>query len=208
MANKHQSILIVKQKEGGYNRPYGLPFCGIGSGETYIGIDRNCFNKWPGWKLIDGYKKKFTLANEQVIADNTLDGHVNQWYQDFLAKLVNLTAIRNQTLSDFVADFLVHKQYDAIKVINQVARVLQPGINTAATKVTPEVIDLMNKQVAIFYGKLYQARKDYYRNPLKFGSFSYFKPATVQSFLTRVASFPQSIQASYMDYWNTDWLFN
>lgn len=206
MANVSVSILKVKQREGGYARPYGLPFCGVGSGETYVGIDRNCHNKWQGWKVIDGYKKKFRLANEQVIADNTLDTQVNMWYAEFISKLININAIQNQTLADFVTDFLVHKQYDAVKVINHVARQLQPGIVTANTKVTQAVVDLMNRQQANFYNRFYQARKDYYQNPTKFGSMVYFKPSTTQAFLTRVASFPATLQASYLDYWG--WMFN
>lgn len=207
MADRDTSILLVKQKEGGYNRPYGLPFCGVGSGETYVGIDRNCFYNWPGWRVIDGYKRRFRIANEQVIADDTLDYHVNQWYINFLGKLVNLELIENQTLADFVADFLVHKQYDAIKVINYVARQLQPGIATAYIKITQAVIDLMNRQPANFYNRLYQERINYYLDPFSFGSLVYFSRSTVQAFLNRVATFPAILPASYLDYWDTGWMF-
>lgn len=206
MASLDTSISQIKQKEGGYNRPYGLPLCGVGSGETYVGIDRNCFYQWQGWKVIDAYKKKFVIGNEQVIADSTLDYYVNQWYTDFLTRLIDLSQVQNQTLADFIADFLVHKQYDAIRVINAVARHLQVGITTSYTKVTQPVIDLMNAQPNNFYALFYQWRILYYQHPFQFGSIAYFRASTVQAFLNRVAQFPATLPD--VSTGTDDWWYN
>lgn len=177
----------VLQNEGGYNRPFRE------SGETYKGIDRSYFPNWPGWKIIDGYKAANGVPPEEyVYNDAQLENYVMQWYIQYLSKVIDMPSIINQTLADFVADFIVHKLYDAIAVINAVAATMPEKFNTSKYVVQPGIIYLMNKYTADFYTKLKYARIEYYRNPATFGSKLQFSTVLQNSFINRVNNFPDT----------------
>lgn len=191
MSNYLTTFQKFKQNEGGYNSPFG------GSGETYKGIDRLFHATWPGWRTIDAYKSKYgTPKREAVIDDPVLDMAVADFYREYLNRMVDPEKIVNQTLADFVCDFLVHKQYDAIKVINSVAATtihaaaMNVVLQTNATSITDSVLFVMNAVPYIYYVYLLDARRKYYANPALFGSKLKFSPALIAAFLNRVNKFP------------------
>lgn len=192
MSNYITTYNTVIKNEGGYAFPFG------DSGETYKGIDRKWHPNWPGWKIIDAYKATHQLKQYDVIPNVDLENWVAAFYKDYLSRHVNIESISNQVLSDMVADFLIHKQYDAIKVINAVALIVASAIrstvivNKESDKISASVLFMMNAAPAVFYVYLKDARKKYYSNPAMYGSSLKFSAALVSSFLNRVNSFPQT----------------
>lgn len=174
----------VVKNEGGYALPFGK------SGETYKGIDRLYHKDWPGWKIIDAYKATHQLRQYDVIANVDLENWVAAFYKSYLERHVNIESISSQPLADMVADFLIHKQYDAIKVINWTAgKFLVKDVS--ANSITPAVIQVMNNYSTLFYTLLKNARILYYQNPKSFGSgIDGFSASLTAKFINRVNSFP------------------
>ena len=188
MASFSNSLAVVLKHEGGYNRATS------GSGETYRGIDRRYHPNWSGWAIIDKYKSKNGIPKEESYINVTgLNEAVVKWYSDFYKPMVNLAAINNQTTADFTADFLIHKQYDAIRVINAAAKTLA-NVPTDIYKITPQVLQVMNNKAENFYKTFYSFRIAYYNNPATFGSKLKFSLPYVKAFTDRVNKFPAVLQ--------------
>lgn len=189
MSDFNTTVKRILQNEGGYNRPFRA------SGETYKGIDRSYFPNWAGWPIIDAYKAQYGIPPEEgTISNPQLDQLVYQWYKTFLGRVVDTTKIKDQVLADFVADFLVHKLYDAVKVVNSVASQYVynlPLLNPQ--QITDNVVNIMNTQPQDFYNKLFNARIAYYQNPGAFGSALRFSQGLINAFVTRVKTFPATI---------------
>lgn len=175
----------IISNEGGYSPAFGM------SGETYKGIDRKYFPSWQGWQMVDAVKP---LRNGAIINNADLENYVKDFYMDYLGKLCNLPAINNQTLADFTGDFLIHKLYDCVKVINVTAQHLNPLVPISFTEVTDDVIALMNQLTTQFYSAFYNNRVAYYENPGTFGSkYKKFSPGIITAFINRVRTFPAAI---------------
>jgi hypothetical protein len=186
----------IMANEGGYNRPYGPQKCGLGSGETYRGIDRLCNPTWLGWPIIDAHKKQYGVPREEAIINNAaLNQQVSNWLWAYINALVNYNSISNQDVANNVSDFLLHKKYDAIKVINTTAIVLGAR-NVSNYSLTPAVVAIMNQYPASFYNLYRNNRIAYYKNPRTFANTTSpaFSRPLVDSFLRRVNKFPVNIQ--------------
>lgn len=186
MSNLLITYQTIRKNEGGYWAGNN------GSGETYIGIDRNQNPQSAVWKIVDAYKAKYGVpAWMAYINDPQLDAYVMEFYRGYLGSVVNIESIVNQTLADFTADFIVHKLYDAVTVINAVAARFNPAPELEKYKITPGVLALMNMHPVTFYALLKQYRELYYRNPKQFGINRTFSAASIATFITnRVNSFP------------------
>lgn len=186
MAVWSKTYKVVKQKELGYAYPFGS------SGESYDGIDRLFHANWPGWKIIDAIKAKRKIGQGEIINNPQLEQLVSNFYYQFIMGLFpDYNLVNNQTVADFVCDFLFHKQYDAVKVINTVAARFMP-ISASSTKVAPGAVAIMNAKPNDYYRLLKASRTTYYNDPSFFGSKVKFSPKLAKALINRVNSFPQN----------------
>lgn len=184
----------VLKHEGGYARARAA------SGETYKGIDRKYHPNWRGWVIIDqikaGRKGKGIKEQETFNFNTQLEKAVSDFYKDYLGKMVDVEAFVSQDTANMVADFLTHKQYDAVKVINKTAQQLG-SVATAATKVTPDIVNTANGKASEFYKQLRNNRIAYYKNPSLFGSTLKFSTPYIKAFVARVNRFPVAIPLAW-----------
>lgn len=196
MASVTDSIKVILANEGGYNCAF------VGSGETYKGIDRNYSTNWQGWQIIDALKANGKLdsscsrAGEQYIKSSLLDTLVNKWYTTQLLPYFknNFGYIRNQLLANFIADFVWHKPYRAITIINSIVKQLAPNTTTSDNYLTPQVINVINANSSTVYKTLYQRRLQYYNNPASINSsWSEKFITTLNGLIKRVKKFPPTL---------------
>lgn len=182
---------VLKKYEGGYKPA---------PGETYRGIDRtqDPGKYWQGWPLIDAYKdahglKRYDIINDPIIEQSVIDFYQKKYLPNFFNP--NPEAIQSQTLADLIIDFVVHKAYDAIRVINGTVLSVDNSIPVSKYKLTPEVIKQLNADPVKFYKFIRQNRIGYYKNPDQFGSVSYtqFSAANLKNFLARAYAFPTEL---------------
>ncbi len=155
---------FTKDLEGGYwNDP--------SAGHTYAGITFRYYPKWSGWfRLFQLAKKKYgsveRMPRYAKFNDAELDKHIADFYYNrHWKQLLNADLFRNQDIVNIMYDFVVHKEYDAIAVVNHVARQFNKNVSTSKTRVTPAVITLANNFQERFYAMLRYYRAQYYRNP-------------------------------------------
>jgi len=195
MASLNDSIQVILKHEGGYNCPFP------GSGETYRGIDRLYSTPWQGWRLVDDFKRRGVIpnncqrSNEMIINNAALNNQVNTWYRTNLLKYIpNFNAISNQTVANFLADFIWHKPFRAIPIANAVATQLQPNVVTSNSTISNGVIAVINQMPERFYNMFRQQRIAYYNNPSalnKNWTEKFIK--SYDGLIKRVASFPIAI---------------
>lgn len=183
MASFQISKMFTKDLEGGYwNDP--------SAGHTYAGITWRYYPQWPGWKTL------FQLAKAQYgsitktpryakFNSHVLDKHIADFYNNrHWLQLIRGSDINSQNIANMMYDFVVHKEYDAIEVINTTARQINPTVRVSNTAVTPAVVALFNANPALAYERLYNNRLAYYRQPGKFSK------SLRDAFVKRVLKFP------------------
>lgn len=155
---------FTKDLEGGYwNDP--------SAGHTYAGITYKYYPNWKGWPLLFqlAAKRFGSIANTPrytKFKSPELDALIADFYKtNFWDKKLNGSLFRNQDIVNFTYDFIVHKENDAIAVINHTAKILQPNVTTNKTSVSKAVIDTANSNQQKFYEVLRNNRVLYYRNP-------------------------------------------
>ncbi|HMO32316.1 MAG TPA: glycosyl hydrolase 108 family protein [Lacibacter sp.] len=196
------SFHIAKQNtrelEGGY-------WLDPSAGHTYAGITYKFFPSWKGWPVL------FQLARQRfgnrpiprytVFQNIQLDNHISEFYRvNFWEKVMNGNLFKNQVIANFIYDFLVHKKFDAVAVVNHTARSLGPRVVTNPTRITPEVITLANTFQGAFYNRLRANRESYYRNPRSIPGTREkpFSAPLVSAFIRdRVNKFPATIQPNF-----------
>lgn len=90
---------ITSEIEGGYvNHPNDR------GGETYAGIARKFWGNWEGWKIIDEYKKKFSLKTNQKINDPKLKELVKDFYKEQFWDKNRLSEVMDQPISNELYD--------------------------------------------------------------------------------------------------------
>lgn len=175
----------TKSYEGGFwNDP--------SAGWTYAGITRNYYPAWPGFRrllqLKEAKYKNTEIPRYTIFKDAELNKHVDDFYKaTHWNKYIKGDSINTQAISNFIYDFVVHKENDAIKVINDVALTLDKNTATKAAEISSGVISVINRWPAQFYTLLYNARLNYYKNSKKFSS------AYKTAFAKRVARFPKTL---------------
>lgn len=104
MADFTQALVIVLRNEGGYVAPDKAAAQGDPGGETYRGIARGRWPKWPGWEKIDAAKQ---LPNfpDALQNDVNLYNDVSTFYsQNFW----QFSAIKDQQLATKIFDMEVN----------------------------------------------------------------------------------------------------
>ncbi len=161
------------------------------AGWTYAGITRKYYPSWAGFKRLEQLRRiKFgnnPIPRYTVFNDTTLNNLVSQFYRNNHWQKINGEYVANQTLANLMWDFYVHKENDAIRVINETGRQLDPGVEIKSTSISIELIKLINQQPVEYYAMLRRARIKYYMT--KPG----FSKKMREAFVWRVNRFPQSI---------------
>lgn len=151
------AILKTAENEGGYAKPYGK------SGETYAGIDRLHVPGWPGWKIIDQIKRTRGIRQYEFIKGNAqLDTLVEAAHKKYF-DTSRAGKIANTNLSAFYFDFYFHKPAIAVGFLNDYAAAAVPGIETAGSTLTADVITFINANAVKVYQKLWQDRMAHYK---------------------------------------------
>lgn len=183
MANFALSKEYTSDLEGGFwNDP--------SAGWTYAGITKKYFPQWPGFAMLAQLQKQYLkgkpIPRYTKFNYPPLIQLVNDFYKNNFWNKLNGQYIANQTIANFMYDFFVHKQNDAVEVMNNVANSLQTGIKTEKNKVGIRVVELINQYPAEFYAALRTARINYYNS----GKFS---AKMARAFVKRVNRFPEIV---------------
>ncbi len=184
MANFHISKELTRDIEGGF-------FDDPTAGPTYRGITQKYYPYWPGFGRIKLLQQKFfpgrAIPRYTVFNDPVLDQMVSDFYKNNFWNLISGDYIANQHIANFIYDFFVHKQNDAIRVINDAAKVFTANLKTFPTKLSREVLDLINRMPAVYYNTLRQGRINYYKTRPGFSKKNRL------AFIERVKRFPATI---------------
>ena len=164
MAEATESITTVLKNEGGYAYAYGK------SGETYMGIDRLHQPGWPGWKIIDQYKRTVgPVGAKQVIKDERLFKLVFKFYHDLFWPASKAGLLSNQQLANMYFDFYFHKP-----AIAQAALIKAANKNNFS-----DAVKFANVWPAYVYQRLFKLRILHYNNQWMNGEGKnriYYKP--------------------------------
>lgn len=187
MADFIPAYLLTISYEGGY----GL-LKGDKGGETYMGISRVYNPNFPGWAIIDNYKKKYSNGkipqNTRFSKDAQLETMVRDYY---LVNYWNAKAkgsqIKNQETANLVYDMVVNH--------GQGARVVNEAINTAmnrntvtvTNKITSDTLHWLNSNTEKIYPFILQQREKYMRSLADFDKFG-------KGWINRLRKFPTSIK--------------
>lgn len=103
MGNFNEAWNIVKQNEGGYNP-------GIGTKETYMGIDRGANPSWSGWKIIDSLKPITTAAmNIKLSQNKEIQANIIKFYVDNYFNPLKLAQIIDQNVVNNLTDCSINQ---------------------------------------------------------------------------------------------------
>lgn len=126
MANFEKALELVLKNEGGYvNDPND------NGGETYKGISRRANPKWSGWKIIDGYKKKYKDFKKKLDSDNELQKCVKSLYRSNYWNPIKGDDLVHQDMAEEMFDAAVNFGITkAIKLAQKTVGFEQSGVMT------------------------------------------------------------------------------
>ena len=183
-ANFHISKNVTKDLEGGF-------FNDPSAGYTYNGISYKYNPLWKGWPLL------FQLAARRYghisktpryakFDSNELNVLVDAFKKtEFWDRFIGDNRLLNQDIANFIYDFIFHKKFDAVAVINATAKSINAAVQTRADKLSDAVVTVINTAQQKFYKLLYNNRKVYYKNPRAFTG-------------TKSAPFSKSLQDAFI----------
>jgi lysozyme family protein len=183
MANFLIAKNFTKDLEGGFwNDP--------SAGWTYAGITKKYYPAWPGFRRLLQLQQQVYKGGAIPRYKKFDDAELNKMVDDFYrtlhwGKYMKGDKINNQDISNFLYDFIVHKENDAIEVINKVAVQMEPGTYTEKTNLSSSIIAVINKYPRSFYLYIVAARLNYYANSKKFSG------GLKAAFKQRVNKFPK-----------------
>ena len=155
MANFLTAYEVVRKNEGGYrNAPQDA------GGETYKGVSRKYNPTWPGWAIIDQYKKNGPIATGAIIQDDTLDKLVKNLFEAEYWKPNNLSSIINQSLANLCFDAIIQHGYAERKIINTALKTLNSSVILSDT-LRQAAIDTMNSKPQESYNAIAAQRIKY-----------------------------------------------
>lgn len=172
-----------------YEGGYGL-LKGDKGGETYMGISRVYNPNFPGWAIIDKYKKQYggkIPHNTRFSKDVQLETMVKDYY---LVNYWNAKAkgglIKNQETANLVYDMVVNH--------GQGARVVNEAINTAMNRntvkvtnqITSDTLNWLNSNTEKIYPFILSQREKYVRSLDDFDKFG-------NGWINRIRKFPKTI---------------
>lgn len=126
MANFEKALELVLKNEGGYvNDPND------NGGETYKGISRRANPQWSGWKIIDGYKKKYKDFKKKLDSDNELQTCVKSLYRSNYWNPIKGDDLVHQDMAEEMFDAAVNFGITkAIKLAQKTVGFEQSGVMT------------------------------------------------------------------------------
>lgn len=126
MANFEKALELVLKNEGGYvNDPND------NGGETYKGISRRANPQWSGWKIIDGYKKKYKDFKKKLDSDNELQKCVKSLYRSNYWNPIKGDDLVHQDMAEEIFDAAVNFGITkAIKLAQKTVGFEQSGVMT------------------------------------------------------------------------------
>lgn len=161
MADFLIAFKITNANEGGYsNSPNDT------GGETYMGVSRNNWPNWPGWKLIDQYKQTRGLYGiNQTMAENPfMQQYIHDFYKQNFWNPLSLDQVNDQQIANAVYDFGVNAG------IGNSGKQIQRACNIAHSdlivdgKIGQHTIDAINNGNAEeIYNNFNDIRKTYYQ---------------------------------------------
>lgn len=166
MANFKLFEPLLLQQEGGWCNK-----AADSGGETWEGISRKNYPKWPGWPLVDQIKAAISFpasgwTREQVKdldhalrQSDALDALVDNFYKCSEWDVLRGDEIENQSIANFLVDWEVNAGEGA--PIKHTQEIL--GISPVVINMGPKTLAGINANSTLeFFGKLQAARKQYY----------------------------------------------
>jgi lysozyme family protein len=126
-------------------------------GETYVGISRNNFPDWSGWKIIDQMKSQPNFP-ANLDSNTTLQNSIGTFYIPNFWNPIQGNNITAQIIADFVCDFGINAGVEvSVKHLQKNLNVTQDGIfgpkTLAATNAQNSktfIVTLVNDRVAFY----------------------------------------------------------
>lgn len=186
MADFLPAYNITKGHEGGYvNDPTDK------GGETYSGISRKFWPRWPGWRLVDAAKP---LKRGAKIKNDDLEKLTRDFYEkEFWIAQAKGHLIHSQPMANFIYDTVVNHGdgerqiiIDAIN-IHRKAKGLAPSVIT--TSLQNVHVNYINANGPELYPIMIEEREKYYRSLGTFWRFGKGWLARLDSFGTSLKEF-------------------
>lgn len=160
MARFEPAYKITKKAEGGWaNNPNDL------GQETYAGISRKHNPTWPGWKIIDDFKKDHLLRVNEKIWNQELIAMVEDFYRDRFNQ-IRANEFKSQAIANLYFDFHVHSGANAIIQLQRAINDLSfPKLIVVDGMIGPETINAANAlDLAILHDRYKQRRKEFLKD--------------------------------------------
>lgn len=178
MGSFEKSFARTGIAEGGYSK--------VGTdkgGETYKGISRRWHPNWEGWALIDQHKARYngTIPRYTIIKDAILDGMVERFYRVNIWDRIDGDLIKSQRITDFLYDWFVTSDDDAVKGLQLAADVKVDG---SIGPKTIAAVNAMDEDQVMLKFKFY--RREFYQHLVKMDK---SQECNLAGWLKRVDSF-------------------
>jgi lysozyme family protein len=137
---------------------------GDSGGETWEGISRNNYPKWPGWAIIDSYKTNGVFASRQAANAllkpvSALQTLVDTFYKCSEWDTMNADEINNQSIANFLVDWEVNSGEGAPIKHTQIIL----GIIPQVVNMGPKTLAGINaNSTQEFFNQLQAARHQFY----------------------------------------------
>jgi lysozyme family protein len=150
MADFKLAIAFVRAREGGYVNDLA-----DSGGETYAGISRKNNPRWDGWAIVDARKP---LTWNHTIEDVTLEGKINDFYENGYWKPLRLDEVKNQNVAGFLFDWAINSGAGvAVKTIQRLVGVIDDG------EMGPATVSAINNSDISLFDRLKMSRQAFYR---------------------------------------------
>jgi lysozyme family protein len=163
MANFDTAIKKILQSEGGYaNDPDDE------GRETYAGISRRFFPKWEGWKIVDGYKGRIGLRQNQKIPLRSICLKIEDFYEKYFWRPLRCEKIENQSVAESLFDCAVNTgKRPAVRELQRLTNTYIPSAKIEIDGIigpkTLKAVNYVTNRVPLFSNYLIQARiNDYF----------------------------------------------
>lgn len=149
MAVFTQAYALTMNNEGGYaNDPDDM------GGETCMGIARNFWPEWPGWKIVDRVKDTHPAnLNHALAANLSLNAMVHAFYKEHFWDCLELDLLQCQQTADQLFDVGVNMGTEvAAKFLQEAVNVFHKPALVVDGKVGTQTIAAAN---ALVHEKIY-----------------------------------------------------